>query len=87
MIEKYCIDDIHIGICWAPDRDYLYDTRLQKPKDSSTTSGFTPLTGWRNYGGLRVWFLCGLRTTAQEVFESLSEEEKAEIIWELNEWK
>lgn len=35
----------------------------------------------------KIWFVNGVKATAQEVFESLSEEDKEKAIWELDEWK
>lgn len=44
------------------------------------------LTGWLSYGG-REWYLNGKPSTAQEVFDQLTDEEKEKAIWELDEWK
>lgn len=35
----------------------------------------------------KLWFLHGVRVRPSEVFDSLTEEERAEAIWELDEWK
>lgn len=35
---------------------------------------------------VKLWFVNGVKATAQEVFESLSNEDKEKALWELNEW-
>lgn len=86
MIKELEINDIHVGICWAPDKDYLYDVRLNMGK-VGLVSRFTPLTGWKWEGNNRSWFIKGFRVSAQEFFDQLTDEEKEKAIWEINEWK
>lgn len=35
----------------------------------------------------KLWFINGIRTSFEEVFEKLSDEEKEEVIWNMDEWK
>lgn len=46
------------------------------------------ITGYlKNSDDTKIWFIKGIKSTAQEVFESLSDEDKEKAIWYLDEWK
>lgn len=53
-----------------------------------TKTPIVNFTGWiQSDTKEKMWFIKGIRATAQEVFESLTDEEKDRVIWELDEWK
>lgn len=62
---------------------------------SCTGGQLAKLTGWlpvtRSADGIlfekKSWYVDGRQSTAMEVFDTLSDEDRFKAIWELNEWK
>ena len=81
MIEKLLINQ--------NDYSYVdYDGSLRGAigSDIVITGWRRPLSKYANMGS-KIWYLHGKPSTAMQVFESLTDEQKEEAIWELNEWK
>lgn len=89
LIDFYQIFDPHIFIWDVPPKSYLYDLRFgvrnRENPDIVLLTGWVKIAAGNNY--CKLWFLDGYQSTAMEVFESLPEEERLKIIWELDEWK
>ena len=102
MIEKFQIDTTNwTELGYFLGREVPQTSKKFNP-DYRTAWGFIldknydvlDRTGWivvMDHNGIplsgRLWFRNGVRVTPMEVFDVLTNEEKFEALWELDQWK
>lgn len=84
VVERFTIDIL----TWRKKGFYCgVDRNTLKLAMFDSNNNIANITGFLNFGTRKCWFLKGYICSALEIFETLTEEEKGEAVWELDQWK